>query len=156
VGATIDSVFGGAADPGQYAPVNDSDSPGELVMTPGASRAACLMVDGNVNSASAESSLLESSLLESYAHIRLLREAVVPSVADIQHLVHKLLLSHSSEWLLMFEAYELLLGCQEKCDHGELLVSVSQCLHTQPTQDPELAAVLLRAMKTLEATHELG
>jgi phenylalanine-4-hydroxylase len=156
VGATIDSVFGGAADPGQYAPVNDSDSPSELVMAPVASRAACLLVDGNVNSASAKSSLLESSLLQSYARIRLLREAVVPSAADIQHLVHNLLLSHSNEWLLMFEAYELLLGCQEKCDHGELLVTVSQCLHTQPPQDPELAAVMLRAMKTLEATHELG
>jgi phenylalanine-4-hydroxylase len=165
VGATIDSVAGGAADPGLYAQINTLESPSEQeqALAQGVARAACASVDGAVDGVlkdeSVEASAEVHDVQGAYARIRYWREVaelVKPTTADVHGLVQHLLTSYSGEWLLMFEVYEWLLGGLDNRRQGGQADAVRSCLQAQLPQNQELAAVLLRAINTLEKRYELG
>jgi phenylalanine-4-hydroxylase len=163
VGATIDSVFGGAADLSLYAqtdadaygsPFRQEQAPGQVV-----SRAMYVGVDSAGYDEKIDASKEPHNVQSGYARVRQLREAVGSferRTADIHDLAQQLLTSYSGEWLLMFEVYELLMDVREYGRNSSRAEAVRDCLLSRPPQDPELAAVLLQAIKRLEERHELG
>jgi phenylalanine-4-hydroxylase len=161
VGATIDSVFGGAADLSPHAQseadgrsFGQAQAPRQVV-----SRAMYVGDDSVGNDEEVDASKAPHNVQSGYARVRQLREAAVSCerrAADIHDLAQQLLTFYSGEWLLMFEVYELLMDSREYCRNSSKAKAVRDCLLSRPPQDPELAAVLLRAIKRLEKRHELG
>lgn len=156
VGATVDSVFGGAAEPGLFAQTRAHASLVEQGQAAGIARAACM---GDIVDDGGAALNEVCNVQSAYARIRYLRELTESDeskTAHVHSLVQQLLMSYSAEWLLMFEVYEVLLGGRHYHRHGSETDAVRSCLRMHAPQDLELAAVLLRAITTLEKRHELG
>ena len=152
VGVHIDSVFGGAADPARYCH-QASWLPSDMA----AQEPAYDLEPSRLRPAAAT----ELALFECYAGLRQCREAPQTPEASVWQLVELIIDRHPGEWLLLFEAIELLFlrnrrfdrsGVGSDCPAARLISTLRNNLPSEPG----LEKVLIEALRRMEINIELG
>ena len=96
-----------------------------------------------------ESTPEAAELMTCYARVQQARETQTTAELVSAGLVMHILREHGSEWLLLYETYELLLAAAEP-----MAAKVLAALQHQPQLDPCLVQVLGTAIHHLETNHE--
>jgi len=101
-------------------------------------------------------SATDPDLFDCYACLRQCRQAPDSPEAAVWQLVDKIIDHYADEWLLLFEAAELLSLRSQNVGNDNRGANLRTMLRNNLPSDPCLEKVLIDALRRMEIGHELG